>query len=408
MIHIERDRYIENVRRKFLGISDLLDDLDCILPSHGPKKFLRATKLYIKVLQAYFEDKLKREGTEEGIINLCNEIIDRLVEVHEHYFPFISEGKDTSVPSELFPAFVYIVKKLFKMKSKFEFGLFPSWEHNYGFYGFHDIKQIISLLVKFLPDEAKKDIFKEAEDLPLWIVFYSYPYVETNLTLSLTPLIHEIAHLKDHDEKIHTTLLPEKLHEDSFNEYIKQITASPAPSGRTIKKGTSEEQLTFGDFLPENDIRRSEFKKISEIITNWVKEIVADLLAVHVIGPAYLFSFIETCIMPGTNENYSYTHPSAWLRLKLILEEIEFLGYIKDFHNINLRNKIKGYKEKLLKYNASPDEPISKVAYSSIEGKFLAIQEKVREIIEKDSFKCSMYNESVPELIEEFKKGHHP
>ncbi len=408
MIHIEKDRFVENVRRKFLGINDLLDEFDRVLPQHGPKNFLHATKLYIYVFQKYFEDKLKREQSEEDVIKLCKEIMNWLVEVHEHFFPYLAESKDASVPSELFPAFVQIVRKLFKIKSGFEFGLFPSWEHNYGFYGFQDImkNKDISLLVEFLPDETQKDISEKAEKLPQWIVFYSYPHVETNLTLSLTPLIHEIAHLKDHDEKIHTTLLPEKFHEESFNKYITLITTSPAPSGRKVKKDAgSEVQLTVGDFLSIENLKQSEYKKISKIITNWIKEIVADLLTVHVIGPAYLFSFIETLIMPGTNENYSDTHPSAWLRLKLMVEEIEFLGYTKDLHNIKLRDKLKEYNERLSEYKASPTEPISEVAYLSIKDKFPEIQKKVREVIGEGSFKCSIYNKNVPMLIEEFKKG---
>jgi len=61
----------------------------------------------------------------------------------------------------------------------------------------------------------------------------------------------------------------------------------------------------------------------------WLKELIADLLAVHAMGPAYCFSFVEF-LAHGSVENLpDDQHDQPAYRLGLIFDEIEYLGYFQ-------------------------------------------------------------------------------
>jgi len=64
--------------------------------------------------------------------------------------------------------------------------------------------------------------------------------------------------------------------------------------------------------------------KMYEIVSSWVKEIFADILALHVMGPSYYFSFVNLFMLePYGLKCHSKSHPSPLSRILLMHRELE-------------------------------------------------------------------------------------
>lgn len=107
----------------------------------------------------------------------------------------------------------------------------------------------------------------------------------------------------------------------------------------------------------------------------WLGELVADMIATRLIGPAFMFSLTELMRLRETQDNESGTHPSNAIRINYVLEELTNMGWEPILlkiasGGINEAREIAGTKRKKKTGNLSYE-----VAFKSVE--------RVKKIIKK-------------------------
>lgn len=136
----------------------------------------------------------------------------------------------------------------------------------------------------------------------------SFPLANSRNILANCALIHELGHLLvdslDLIQRL-TTDLPPQAKADV--EIIVQRHAQISP------------QADFGLVDRISDI--------NEVLGNWIHESLADVIGLHLLGPAHLFSFMYWIQSLGSHNTDDHEHPCNSYRLALMMNEVENLGW---------------------------------------------------------------------------------
>lgn len=154
-------------------------------------------------------------------------------------------------------------------------------------------------------DEIRRD---PPADLPPTIFHVSFPSVEYDHALLHSVFAHEFGHPLYSEKNIEGKILPIKIDEDLIRFIYSNIKARA--SAQT-------------DFIEEVEFRNQVTKAVNDTITNWIKEIAADLYAILLFGPAYLFAFIRLIVSFRRLDSGSISHPPPRLRIRLMFELLD-------------------------------------------------------------------------------------
>jgi len=142
------------------------------------------------------------------------------------------------------------------------------------------------------------------------------------------------------------------------------------------------------------------------ITENWVKEFVVDLLALHLLGPGYFFSFLELVYIVGMDSEGSDTHPSFTWRLKVMMDELEDMGYLlSDFKDGKIRDLLKSWRKRLLNRNVIPNKKFREIAYYSLLKSLPEMHKGIRDRSRTYSYNPHRYYEKVLPIVRVIKRG---
>ncbi len=225
-----------------------------------------------------------------------------------------------------------------------------------------------------------KDISEEERKLPEWVIILSYPAVQsTNILLHTIMMGHEVIHLTDHVDNISSGLIA-----TGQVKIIKTVVRREAAS-------LEEAQRLF--------------EKTEPVLRRWLAELVADLFAVRVYGPAYLFSFARLSLALQVMDQYSESHPSSRMRLGLMLDELRSLGYFQEYTETR---KIREELHHWLNFAASPGprlEGSHYVAFESIMRAKTRLTRRVRTATQGREFNVNQFIAEVPPLLDFLQHG---
>jgi hypothetical protein len=173
---------------------------------------------------------------------------------------------------------------------------YPIWEHNAGY---EEVKGNLSDLVEKIlgPDSG---IFA---GISKFYVMLTYPIGREEMVLSQALMAHEIGHfLNQHGRPWSERYLDgqgQPFDPEEVNQFLSATLASvPAEQRKAVRDGAVEQ--------------------ITEMLKNWLEELAADLFAVCLMGPAYLFAFDEMTLGAHGSSRLSWTHPPRNLRIQTI------------------------------------------------------------------------------------------
>lgn len=136
----------------------------------------------------------------------------------------------------------------------------------------------------------------------------SFPLASSNNILANCNLVHEMGHLIVDSEDLPTKLY-EKLGKDKKNK-IENII---------------EKYTMIGN---QYDLQFAQRKAQShEILGSWIHETMADFIGIHLLGPAYLFAFIQFVESLGAYTRDDDEHPCSTTRLKIMTNELARLEW---------------------------------------------------------------------------------
>jgi len=289
--------------------------------------------------------------------------------------------------------------------------LCPRWDFNYGIYAYKDF---IQSFLADLPIFLLPEVLENLASFPELFVFINYPRTESRNILLHSIMIHELGHLVDFQTGISTDILKKKkikIEKVSFDELFKKEL------GKRSEWGNAR--------VNEDDLRQELVINCSNIIEKWLKEFISDLVATHLLGPAYFFGLYEMSILTDDMHNYSESHPSSGIRLRVISEQL-YERYLNGKNNNNPKNKkprkvIKDKKvrqllsrlyENLKKREeenefAPADHEINyyHVVYNTILPKRVLLRKQVRQKISGFSYDVDQFNNEVEYLFKDIKDG---
>lgn len=410
MQSIDQKTYLEVFEQKLHSIQKLISDLERGLPRGISDDFIKGLKLITEAVETFLRRRVANlkatfasdpKELEAQTAFHAKVALRILGAIHQQYLPLLHA--ETQRNEYLIYPSIDRALRLFVADS-FELTLVPSFEYNYAFEGKENFASSEIRLLEGHSDQgtmAALTALRNNTTLKRWITFLHFPVADRDSALNLCVLAHELGHLVDEANKIYEKLLPIELDKSSFDELVNVRCKTPA-AGMGSKPGSP--QLTFESIFTKAGVRAQCYISCNEFLERWIREIIADILAIHAIGPASYFAFNDFFAYMGAANTPSKSHPAPAFRLQLILEELKGMGYMGSLSEIDsvlsaaLPRVEAGAKSAIYKDEA-------KVVQETIKKGLAGLLAKIRPVISGYSFNASAYNETVPKVLKKLKAG---
>lgn len=410
MRSIDQKTYLQVFEQKLYSLRKLICDLERGLPRRTSEQFIKGLGLIVDAVGVFLEHRVENLQTTLGgnpqeladqIIFNAKVALQILSAVHQQYLPLLHAGSQRN-EYLIHPT---IERAIEQFTDSFELTLVPDFEYNYGFVGKeHFGSREIERLEKH-SDQATRAALTALHDkssLKRWITFVYFPVADRDSALNLCVLAHELGHLVDRTKEIYEKLLPIELDQASFDELVDARCKTP-PFGMKPKPG--DKQLTFETIFTKPGVQARCYLSCNEMLEKWIREIIADVLAVHAIGPAAYFAFHDFLACVGAENVASNSHPGPAFRLQLMLDELkQTMGYMG---SASVINSVLVETMQRVKAGASSDnyKDEARVAQKTIEKNLVDLLAKIRLAISNYSFSALKYEEAVPEVLLRLRKG---
>lgn len=262
-------------------------------------------------------------------INHCNNIFLRINSLHS----LLDYIPNLQCRTETYTLLYYLLKDADFLDKKVEPSVILSFIYNYA----------ETNIGKILKDGGV--IESEVDDNQ---IILDLPKIEKDNPLMWTILAHEMGHVFDHN-------------------YLK-VT----------------DKIFRGIELPSDRLR---------ILKNWTKEIVADIISIRTMGPAYLLSSIFFNLCSSDLDNFSSTHPPIKYRISIMKSLL-----IDKFEMGNINNIISLFDE-IQTFDATPIPESCEVCGQELDQTKL---ENIDELIEKLDVNVEKAKEIIDKNIKEF------
>jgi len=400
---------------KLFELEDLVREFESQISPEGPVAFLTAIKTILNITKIYNErrikdiSKIKDEKIRlKRLYKHARMILDQIVpEVHYTLLPFLEPKLPEVFPTEILGATRALAAK-FEDPNKIEILFVPEWRYQFSIKAFYNVIQtMIDSLKDYLPDRLVNDELKKIKqgDQPDSFIFLAYPWVEYKSILLPSLVAHEVSHLKEYKENLRKKFLPASLH-PSVESFVQRLANEPIDAERTSTDSeNSHRQLTLGLFYSKEILRQKIVAECMEITENWVKEFIVDLLAIHLLGPAYFWSFVELASVIGFETEGGDTHPSMNWRLKVMIDELKELGYLSQNFKSPIKALLGRWHQHLSNIPLEPQNQYYHIAYLTIEQSLPKIHKGIKNVTKEFSYNYTRYEREVNRIIPFFEKG---
>jgi hypothetical protein len=392
---IEAEILSRAVRQRLYAIRPLVQEYQRELPDTAWQDLIEGIATLLDLVESFHAEAVtgwdsNRENdpaAAERELSLYSRVALRfLANLHQSVLPFLQMGTRRA-EYLLLPTIQRIV---FEHDESARVVLLPDFDFNYGYVGWKDfVTQKLEKLEPYLPADKVTEFKQRAGKLCKWNVFLQYPISESESALNLCVLTHELSHFFDHHEELYKKLLPQKLDEKSFNQLVDRRCRMTIPAS---------DQMTMESIFSRETIENETYKKCISLVEKWLREFIADLFAVHALGPAYFFSLIEFFAHVGSENSPTSTHPAVAIRSKLLTDELGYLGYLEmDGPLKEMLNR--SAHEARREAEITKHEEDSLVAYETLKSHLPATQEKLRELAKSFAYTSETYQRDVPAIM---------
>lgn len=409
MTSLTEDQHVLEVKQEFSRCTNLISELSQKLPPFGPHRFAKALQRLVLALQQLFHEQIEvSRGLPGGVdtIATCKTFLYFINKLHEHYISYLETVPATHIPSRLLLSIISHTAKLTNKMDDEEYKNFvdirfmPDWETNYGFFGLENFPTTIDFLIQTLP-LVQTTLEQTKNQMPEWFVFLHYPRIHARNVLFYPLLFHETAHFWDRTKKFSAALAKDlqptaKDLQILFDKRIEQF--------KTEHQGRP----------PRPDEKRRLFLNaylaLNQLTSNWLAEIICDLVATHHCGPAYFMAFMVFTTRVDAMRLDSDTHPGADLRLWFILKKLGV--FRRRIYHRRLNQYLAGESRKLRKPQLKPNLQTPEVltmyqlAYRIILRRAQVIIDRTLQQLSTTEYKADTFNKELPQLVDKLKRGY--
>lgn len=411
MQSIDQETYLKVFDQKLHSLQKLTLDLARGLPQGISDDFIKGLKLITEAVEIFL--RLRVENLRATLAGDSHELdaqitfhakvaLQILGAIHQQYLPLLHA--ETQRNEYLIYPSIEKALRPFVAAGSFELTLVPSFEYNYAFEGKENFASSKIELLERHSDQGTRaalTALRGKTTLKRWITFLHFPVADRDSALNLCVLAHELGHFIDEANTIYEKLLPIELDKASFDELV-DVRCKAVAVGVGPKSGGP--QLTFESIFTRPGVQAQCYKSCNEVLEKWIREIIADILAIHAIGPASYFAFSDFLAYMGASNAPSRSHPAPAFRLQLMLEELKGMGYMSSPSKVgHVLSESLPCVEADAKSADYKDE--TKVIQETIQKRLVALLAGIRPFISGYSFNVSAYENRVPKVLEKLKAG---
>jgi len=304
-------RDLEAAISKAWSLIERLDELEAEqYPTKSGKALIQALRQLLKSISQELESVYSQLGSETirpspALALFCRALSSAVSALHE-YVRYVQLAR-TAVNPWGIPFVIEQIIRDFAPGAKVL--LRPQWKYNYSYI---ELIRMFRTLGPKIQWAVGRDFELTLKKLGSSFIVLSFPTCDRDSALRLCLLFHEAGHFVHDilDLSRHVVLsLPRGLIDELVNSVIKSGRRPPA--------------IPLDEFLERDRIEAKITKELAEWALRWVKELVADLFALSLLGPAYFLAFCELTVGQSDLDEPSRFHPPLRIRLGLMIDEME-------------------------------------------------------------------------------------
>jgi len=389
-------RFLQETLQKTLILERLFLEIKSAALYPGARTLLSAGAIISKAIRESIKLELsdRQEISDDDLIGMCTRRQRLLNDLHTMILNYAAPAVHETIPVEMISALEAEIRKI---TSDFCLLMHPSPDPIYEIIILKDpVQHYIDALAPYVPevqiDDAMRGVF----------IVLSYPAVESqNALLHTLMASHEIMHLKDLLEEIGDNFKTQiNIPENRVKGVVDKLLRSPlaAPSNE------KPVPVRLGDISEPSEVRSSVLAEIDDIVTAWLHELVADILAVRTYGPAYPLALARIAMTLGSLDAYTSSHPSPKMRLKIALEELRTLGFDSD-QEIEFVSQEINEISLYVKDEVLPVNTLQAIAWESIDAARISLAQKVRIATNGQDFRVEQFGTRVNALVDSLSNG---
>lgn len=371
-MHLAQSHFhLREVFQKIFDIEEAVRSARAVTSASGLRTYLETIDQIASLLERALRSESEAAADEAEVEEIASRFDLAVRDLHRDAFELTSTELVHFYPSELLPAIAHEVDRSGVRASlvlhpyagnSYETRIFPSLYTEY---------------LDFISPEGA--LTSEAE--PEWFVFFSYPKSEAkNALLHLVMLSHEVMHLREIRHKLVDQVISGievTIETQAVQDAVQQLASAPVDQSDALVIPT-----TVGELYKVEHLESIVVGESNAVIASWLREIVCDMLATRLYGPAYLCAFTSLSRTLGVFNVFSNSHPSSYFRVRFILQELANLGYgAQSFKFSHYQELITYWRARLEAEETAPAVPYHRIAREKI----LDSAEAIRQIVRKDS-----------------------
>jgi hypothetical protein len=256
------------------------------------------------------------------------------------------------------------ITKQFGSDSRFI--LLPMYEYNFTY---QDLIQPLKTMLKDVLPHIEEILSPFAKKFAV----IGFPLVQRENILLNSLLAHEVGHSINEENLIVENLMGKvSIDIKKVDEITKEWSRWPG----------EKTEVTLTSFIEFAALKAEVHKMATRWISNWLKELVSDVLAFHLVGPAYLFALTNFLLTLTGVDGESSDYPPPRMRIKLMLDEFDEMGYPKTLRSIKTEdNTIKEIAIKFLKIAEDTNVFLSEIEEEEKDKFAILIHDSVTRVI---------------------------
>lgn len=277
-------------------------------------------------------------------------------------------------------------------KENERFILVPEYEFNYSYLDIlRHLRSVVAEATIAIP---------EANRSPKSIAVLSYPNIFRENALANALLAHELGHFVVEQ----TNIVENLLNGFKFDEVLLNRVVEEA------KRAELRNQSHLTEFFEEDFIKSGIMKEALEKLTSWEIELASDLCAFRMVGPVFVYA-LSRFLLTLHDVDATNDHPSARVRLKLLVRELQVNGFTTstlDSNDSKKNDKVDGatrYFTQLQDFLDSPkrrpESHMNSLLGTAMTGLQKKMQKSVDQIFESQKYKrytVKEFREDVPRV----------
>jgi hypothetical protein len=194
---------------------------------------------------------------------------------------------------------------------------------------------------------------------------------------------------------------------EAANKLVDKICQMPLSEQGHMAESSQQPgvEARVGQILQREVIAQQCFEQCSEVIHSWVHELISDLFALRMGGPAYFYAFVTFAANLGLETKAEKTHPSPAIRIDFMVKELRELGYFSEGSSEQLRSSLKEWENWIQAQELEPEDDIALVAYLAMKDNATRLAKAVRKHSVSFSYGTNTFADRVPAITNDLEAG---